>query len=78
MIMESLVTLMAIIAFIILGTISHALMQDITDPITGRTVRDKEARRMGMFGYALCCGSSLSSHPILYKDLIIKLNMACD
>ena len=54
MIMESLVTLMAIIAFIILGTISHALMQDITDPITGRTVRDKEARRMGMFGYALC------------------------
>ena len=44
MIMESLVTLMAIIAFIILGTISHALMQDITDPITGRTIRDKEAR----------------------------------
>lgn len=54
MIMESLVTLMGIIAFIVLGTLSHALMQDITDPITGRTVRDKEARRMGMFGYALC------------------------
>ena len=45
MIMESLVTLMAIVALIILGTLSHALMQDITDPITGRTVRDKEGRR---------------------------------
>ena len=54
MIMESLVTLMAIIALIILGTLSHALMQDITDPITGRTVRDKQARRMGMLGYTLC------------------------
>jgi hypothetical protein len=54
MIMESLVTFVGIIAFIILGTISHALMQDITDPITGRTIRDKEARRMGMIGYALC------------------------
>jgi hypothetical protein len=54
MIMESLVTFMGIVAFIILGTISHALMQDITDPITGRTIRDKEARRMGMIGYALC------------------------
>jgi hypothetical protein len=52
--MESLVTFMGIVAFIILGTISHALMQDITDPITGRTIRDKEARRMGMIGYALC------------------------
>jgi hypothetical protein len=52
--MESLVTFVGIIAFIILGTISHALMQDITDPITGRTIRDKEARRMGMIGYALC------------------------
>jgi hypothetical protein len=54
MIMESLVTFMGIVAFIILGTISHALMQDITDPITGRTIRDKQARRMGMFGCALC------------------------
>lgn len=54
MIMESLVTLMAIVAFIILSTLSYALMQDITDPITGRTIRDKEARRMGMFGYTLC------------------------
>ena len=54
MIMESLVTLMGIIAFIILGTLSHALMQDITDPITGRTVRDKEARRLAIVGYALC------------------------
>ena len=54
MIMESLVTLMGIIAFIILGTLSHALMQDITDPITGRTVRDNQARRLGMAGYALC------------------------
>ena len=54
MIMESLVTLVGICALIILGTISHALMQDITDPITKRTIRDKEARRMGMIGYALC------------------------
>jgi len=53
MIIESLITLLAIISLIILGSLSHALMQDITDPITGRTIRDKEARRMGMVGYAL-------------------------
>ena len=57
MIIESLITLLAIISLIILGSLSHALMQDITDPITGRTIRDKEARRMGMVGYALFISS---------------------
>ena len=66
MIMESLVTLMAIIAFIILSTLSYALMQDVTDPITGRTIRDKEARRMGMFGYTLCAVILFSLYRYLF------------
>jgi hypothetical protein len=73
--MESLVTLMGIIAFIILGTISHALMQDITDPITGRTIRDKETDMLYVLLLYFCyigifLANLLPTHPILHGKLV--------
>jgi hypothetical protein len=49
--MKIIITLLGIISFIILSTLSYHLMQDIQDPITKRTVRDPEARKLGIIGY---------------------------
>lgn len=55
MIMKSLITLVALLVVIICSILSHALMQDIVDPVTGRRVRDKQARIAGIIGYVICC-----------------------
>ena len=55
MIIKTLVTLFALLVVIICSIFSHALMQDIVDPITGRRVRDKHARIAGIIGYVICC-----------------------
>lgn len=55
MIIKALITVLGLICVIILSILSHALMQDIVDPTTGRSVRDKEARIMGIIGYGFCC-----------------------
>ena len=55
MIMKSLITLIALLVVIICSVFSHALMQDIVDPITGRRVRDRQARIAGIIGYVMCC-----------------------
>ena len=54
MIMKTLVTLFALLIVIICSVFSHALMQDIVDPITGRRVRDMQARIAGIIGYVIC------------------------
>ena len=55
MIIKTLVTLISLICVIIVSTISHALMQDVVDPITGRRVQDKQARLVGIIGYVISC-----------------------
>lgn len=55
MIIKTLVTLISLICVIIVSTISHALMQDVVDPITGRRVQDKQARIVGIIGYVISC-----------------------
>lgn len=54
MIIKSLVTLLGLTCLIIISIFSHALMQDIVDPITKRRVQDKQARIAGMIGYLVC------------------------
>ena len=51
--MKIIITIIGIILFIILSTLSYHLMQDIQDPITKRTVRDPEARKLGIIGYVI-------------------------
>tara|TARA_B110000495_G_C22836540_1_gene487953 strand:+ start:557 stop:754 length:198 start_codon:yes stop_codon:yes gene_type:complete len=51
--MKIIITIIGIISFIILSTLSYHLMQDIQDPITKRTVRDPEARKLGIIGYMI-------------------------
>ena len=51
--MKIIITIIGIISFIILSTLSYQLMQDIQDPITKRTVRDPQARKLGIIGYMI-------------------------
>ncbi len=66
MIMKSLVVLFGLICIIIVSTLSHALMQDIVDPITGRRVQDREARIMGMIGYIVSFAVAIGLYHYLF------------
>ena len=55
MIMKTLVTLFGLLIVIICSVFSHALMQDVVDPITGRRVQDRQARIAGIIAYVICC-----------------------
>lgn len=63
--MKIIVTLIGIISFIILSTLSYQLMQDIQDPITKRTIRDPQARKLGIFGYAICAFIMIGLYEII-------------
>ena len=67
MIFKAFVTLVAIISIIIISTFSYALMQDIVDPITGRRVRDNQARMYGFIGYLLTCAISFGLWHYLFN-----------
>ena len=67
MIMKTLITLFGLLVVIICSIFSHALMQDIVDPITGRRVRDKEARIAGIIGYVICCAIIFGLCHYLFK-----------
>jgi hypothetical protein len=51
MIIKILITLFGLSCAILLAILSHALMQDIVDPVTKRRVRDNQARTYGFIGY---------------------------
>ena len=67
MIIKALVTLIAIISIIIISSLSYALMQDIVDPVTGRRVKDAQARAYGFIGYLVTCAISFGLWHYLFN-----------
>jgi len=67
MIIKTLIALIAIICMLIISTLAYALMQDIVDPITGRRVKDKQARICGFIGYLITCAIAFALWHYLFK-----------
>jgi len=67
MIFKVFVSLVAIVSIIIVSTFSYALMQDIVDPVTGRRVRDNQARIYGFIGYLITCAIAFGLWHFLFN-----------
>ena len=67
MIVQILIIVISLLAVSLTAIISYALMQDVVDPITKRSMQDNGARTAGIIGYIICCAISFGLWHYLFK-----------